>query len=61
LGGVCTTKGTQINHQKHLVLQSPHLSPFSADRGFLGNNHFIKTNEYLVKKGKTPIDWSLSD
>ncbi|MBP3620028.1 MAG: uracil-DNA glycosylase [Clostridia bacterium] len=41
----------------HLVLKAPHPSPLSAYRGFFGCKHFSKTNEFLSKNGKTPIDW----
>ncbi|KAI5181322.1 uracil-DNA glycosylase [Nematocida sp. AWRm80] len=50
-------KGGLIDPLAHLVLSSPHPSPFSANRGFLGNNHFQKANEYLKKHGKDPIKW----
>ncbi|MBT1686364.1 uracil-DNA glycosylase [Dawidia soli] len=56
-GSYAQKKGEVINRNKHLVLMSPHPSPFSADRGFFGNKHFSKTNEYLVKQGLTPIEW----
>lgn len=42
---------------RHLILTSPHPSPLSAHRGFMGNGHFLKTNEYLISNGKTPIQW----
>ncbi|KAI9010058.1 uracil-DNA glycosylase-like protein [Hyaloraphidium curvatum] len=57
-GAFAGKKGARIDKKKHLVLQSPHPSPLSAHRGFLGNNHFKQANAYLVQKGKTPIDWS---
>ena len=42
----------------HLILESVHPSPLSANRGgWFGNNHFVLTNDYLVKNGKTPIEW----
>ena len=41
----------------HLILTSAHPSPFSADRGFFGNNHFKQANEYLEKHGQEPIQW----
>ncbi|MDP1609278.1 MAG: uracil-DNA glycosylase [Chlamydiales bacterium] len=47
------------DNSPHLILKAPHPSPFSAHTGFLGCRHFSKTNEFLVKAGKTPIDWSL--
>lgn len=43
----------------HLVLTAPHPSPFSAHTGFLGCRHFSKTNEFLKKIGKKPIDWAI--
>ena len=36
---------------------SAHPSPFSADKGFFGNKHFSKTNEYLRSKGIKEINW----
>lgn len=56
-GNYAQKKGLIIDRGKHLVLTSVHPSPLSAPRGFFGNNHFIKTNEYLVKKGSSPIQW----
>ena len=56
-GAYAQKKGEVINRQKHLVLLSPHPSPFSADRGFFGNKHFSKTNDYLKSKGQKEIDW----
>jgi uracil-DNA glycosylase len=58
-GSYAQRKGEQITRSKHLVLKSPHPSPYSADRGFFGNKHFSKSNAYLEEKGKAPIDWSL--
>lgn len=49
--------GKGINRSKHLVLTSAHPSPLSAYNGFFGNNHFIKTNEFLKKHYNTEIDW----
>lgn len=56
-GSYAIKKGAFINRMKHLVLTSPHPSPLSAYRGFFGNKHFSKTNEYLIKHGKSPIEW----
>jgi uracil-DNA glycosylase len=56
-GSYAQKKGEVINRNKHLVLMSPHPSPFSADRGFFGNKHFSKTNDYLENKGIAGIDW----
>ena len=56
-GNYARAKGAHIDRGRHLVLESPHPSPFSAHTGFLGNGHFKKANEYLVDHGNTPIDW----
>ena len=56
-GSYAQKKGAFIDRNKHLVLSSAHPSPLSAYNGFFGNKHFSKTNEYLIKYGKTPINW----
>ena len=56
-GAYAQKKGEAIDRTKHLVLESVHPSPLSAMRGFFGNNHFSKCNEYLKEHGIEPIDW----
>ena len=56
-GAYAQSKASFVDVNKHLVLQSAHPSPFSVHRGFFGNNHFIKTNNYLREKGLREIDW----
>ncbi|MGI6339852.1 MAG: uracil-DNA glycosylase [Bacteroidales bacterium] len=56
-GAYAQKKGASIDRNKHLVLESVHPSPLSAFRGFFGNGHFRKCNEYLVAHGITPIAW----
>jgi uracil-DNA glycosylase len=56
-GSYAQKKGASIDQTKHLVLTSPHPSPLSAYRGFFGNKHFSRANEYLISKGKSPIEW----
>ena len=56
-GAYAQKKGEIIDRSRHLVLMSAHPSPFSADRGFFGNKHFSKANEYLKNKGLKEIDW----
>jgi uracil-DNA glycosylase len=58
-GSYAQQKGKVIDTQRHRVLKAPHPSPLSAHRGFLGCGHFSATNEYLQRRGQTPIDWSL--
>ena len=57
-GGNARAKKPLIDGSKHLILECAHPSPLSAYNGFFGCGHFIKTNEYLIKNGKTPINWS---
>jgi uracil-DNA glycosylase len=56
-GAYAQKKGEIIDRSKHYVLLSPHPSPFSADRGFFGNKHFSKANDYLTSKGLKEIEW----
>lgn len=56
-GSYAIKKGAMIDRSKHLVLTSAHPSPLSASRGFFGNHHFSRANEYLVSNGKTPVVW----
>jgi uracil-DNA glycosylase len=56
-GAYAQKKGESIDRSKHLVLESVHPSPLSASRGFFGNKHFSKCNEYLKAHGVEPIDW----
>ena len=56
-GAYAQKKGEFIDRNKHLVLESAHPSPFSANRGFFGNKHFSRANAYLKIKGKGEIEW----
>ena len=56
-GAYAQKKGSIIDRNRHLVLSSPHPSPFSADRGFFGNKHFSQANTYLMERGEAPIAW----
>lgn len=58
-GSYAQKKGRVIDRNRHLVLTSPHPSPLSAHRGFIGNEHFSQTNQYLQAQGQAPIDWSV--
>lgn len=58
-GKYAQEKGKDIDSSKHFVIQSPHPSPFSADRGFFGSKPFSRTNEYLKEKGLEEINWSI--
>ncbi|MES2811183.1 MAG: uracil-DNA glycosylase [Bacteroidota bacterium] len=57
-GSFAHKKGSKIDRDNHLVLETGHPSPLSANRGFwFGNNHFIQTNAYLKSIGKREIEW----
>lgn len=56
-GSHAIRKGEKIDRTKHLVLTSPHPSPLSAHKGFFGNHHFTRANQYLQDHGKEPINW----
>ena len=56
-GSYAQKKAAIVDTSKNLVLKSAHPSPLSAYRGFFGNHHFGLANQYLVKVGKSPIDW----
>ncbi|HSX60076.1 MAG TPA: uracil-DNA glycosylase [Tahibacter sp.] len=58
-GSYAQAKGKLIDGRRHLVLKAPHPSPLSAHRGFIGCGHFSAANDYLVKHGMAPVDWTL--
>jgi uracil-DNA glycosylase len=48
----------------HLVLKANHPSPLSARRApapFVGCGHFSQANDFLVTRGRVPIDWCAPD
>lgn len=58
-GNNARQKRKLIDTSKHLIIESPHPSFFSANKGFFGSKPFSKTNSWLVEKGLAPIDWKL--
>lgn len=58
-GSHAQQKGAYIDRDRHKVIQSPHPSPFSAHRGFLGSRPFSQANQYLESHGLKGIDWSI--
>lgn len=57
-GNFAHKKGKIVDRNKHLVLETGHPSPLSANRGFwFGNNHFKQTNLYLKQNKKAEIEW----
>lgn len=48
-----------LNNPLHLILESAHPSPLSSYRGFFGSKPFSKTNEFLIKNNRTPINFEI--
>jgi uracil-DNA glycosylase len=56
-GAYAQKKGAFIDEEKHLVIKSPHPSPFSADKGFFGSKPFSRANDYLQQHRQKAINW----
>lgn len=55
---------TRISTSAHYVLSCSHPSPLgynSTDKPFATMDHFKRTNDIMVRHGKTPINWQLAD
>jgi uracil-DNA glycosylase len=53
------SKEELITAKHHLIIKSPHPSPFSANRGFFGSRPFSRANKFLEAAGRKPIDWQV--
>jgi len=51
-------KCLKIAGTHHAMFEAAHPSPYSAE-GFFGCRHFSKTNDFLTKVGKQPVDWTV--
>jgi uracil-DNA glycosylase len=58
LWGKPAEKKLSLIGEQHTTIVSPHPSPLSASRGFIGSRPFSRTNEALAAFGQTPIDWT---
>lgn len=56
-GSFAQQKAAMVDRNSNLVLESVHPSPLSASRGFFGNHHFSRANQYLAEHGISPIEW----
>ncbi len=59
-GRFAQQKQQLITSSKHLIIKSPHPSPFSARKGFFGSRPFSQTNAFLRKIGSKEIDWQIT-
>lgn len=60
-GNNAISKEKIITNSQHYMIKSVHPSPLSASRGFFGSKPFSKTNEFLKKIGKEPVDWQIEN
>ena len=58
-GNFAKEKKKYITNPHHLVIESAHPSPFSANYGFFGSRPFSKTNEFLKQNNIPPINWQI--
>lgn len=58
-GNFARSKKVYITNKKHLIIESTHPSPFSANNGFFGSKPFSITNEFLRKNNIKEIDFRL--
>lgn len=57
-GNFARSKAALIDSSRHSILEAAHPSPL-ARGAFFGCRHFSKTNEILITRGKSPIDWKI--
>lgn len=60
-GNFAKEKAKYISNPNHLIITSPHPSPFSARNGFFGSKPFSKTNKFLKSKNIKEIDWNINE
>ena len=60
-GRPASAKADLITNPQHEIIMGAHPSPLSAHRGFWGGRYFSRTNDFLVRAGQEPIDWSLPE
>ena len=60
-GNNAQTKQSLITNPIHYIIKSVHPSPLSAYRGFFNSKPFSNTNNFLISKGKKPIDWQIEN
>ena len=58
-GGQAEKAAVKNGFASHAIFASPHPSPLSAYRGFLGSKPFSSVNKYLLQSNREVIDWNL--
>ena len=59
-GNFARSKKVYITNPWHLVIESAHPSPFSANYGFFGSRPFSRTNKFLKEHNIKEIDWTIN-
>jgi uracil-DNA glycosylase len=60
-GAYARKKSSLIDTSRHVIIQSAHPSPLSANNGFFGSRPFSKINAALRAVGKPEINWQIPD
>lgn len=60
-GSSARQKKALVDTRRHAVIESPHPSPLSAHRGFLGSRPFSRANALLEEAGRVSVDWRLPE
>ncbi len=60
-GRFAQQKEQMITNSRHLIIQSPHPSPLSANKGFFGSKPFSRANAFLREIGSAEIDWQIKE
>lgn len=60
-GGNARAKKALITNNRHLILEGAHPGPLGAGRGFWGKQYFSKTNAFLRRFGKDPVEWKIPE
>ncbi|KML00066.1 uracil-DNA glycosylase [Rossellomorea marisflavi] len=58
-GKPAQAKEKLIDQSVHFIIKSPHPSPLSAHRGFLGSKPYSRTNQFLKEHHIPEIDWCI--
>lgn len=60
-GANAKAKEELITGRQHLVLKGAHPSPLAAHYGFWQGKYFSRANEFLLKMGRQPVNWLISE
>ncbi|HWR38362.1 MAG TPA: uracil-DNA glycosylase [Patescibacteria group bacterium] len=60
-GSHAQSKTSLITNLSHQKIASPHPSPLSAHRGFLGSRPFSRANAFLASWGRAAVNWQIDN